>query len=131
MAEQAAYIGLGRRKTAIARVRLLPDGKGFLVNGIPVDEYIDCAEWRADLFRPFDVTGTRDRFAVKARVSGGGKSGQAGALRLGIARALVAADPNFRAALRHAGLLTRDSRMVERKKYGLKKARRRPQYSKR
>jgi small subunit ribosomal protein S9 len=129
--EQSGYVGLGRRKTAVARVRLVPDGKGFFVNDKPLEEYIDCAEWRGDIYRPFELTGTRERFGVKCRVNGGGKSGQAGALMLGVARALVAADPNFRPPLRQAGFLTRDSRMVERKKYGLRKARRRPQFSKR
>ena len=125
------YLGLGRRKTSVARVRLVPEFKQLLVNGKPLDEYIDTTHWLLEVLRPLEITATRERFGMKARVHGGGKRGQAGALSLGIARALVAADPAFRGPLRQAGLLTRDSRMVERKKYGLRKARRRPQFSKR
>jgi len=125
------YLGLGRRKTSVARVRLVPEFKQLLVNNTPVEEYIDTPLWLMEVLRPLDVTNTRERFGMKARVQGGGKRGQAGALSLGIARALVAADPTFRGPLRAAGLLTRDPRMVERKKYGLRKARRRPQFSKR
>lgn len=125
------YLGLGRRKTSVARVRLIPDFKQFLVNGKPLEEYIDTTHWGLEALRPLEVTGTKERFGIKARVNGGGKRGQAGSLSLGIARALVAADPSFHAPLKAAGLLTRDSRMVERKKYGLRKARRSPQFSKR
>jgi len=132
MAKKITYnMGLGRRKTAVARVRLIPDGKQFLVNGKTLVEYIDNPEWREEIVRPFEITGTNDRFGVICRVHGGGKSGQSGAIRLGIARALVDVDPNMRPPLRQAGMLTRDSRMVERKKYGLRKARRKPQFSKR
>ena len=126
-----SYCGLGRRKTSVARVRLYPDLKQLLVNGQPIDEYLNTSTWVNEVLRPLELTGTRERFGMKARVDGGGKHGQAGALRLGVARALVEADPSFRLALRQAGMLTRDPRMVERKKYGLRKARRRPQFSKR
>jgi small subunit ribosomal protein S9 len=129
--QQLSYCGLGRRKTSVARVRLYPDLKQLLVNGQPIDQYLNTSTWVNEVLRPLELTGTRERFGMKALVDGGGKHGQAGALRLGVARALVEADPSFRLALRQAGMLTRDPRMVERKKYGLRKARRRPQFSKR
>ena len=131
MSSSVEYLGLGRRKTSVARVRLVPDMKQLLVNKKPLAEYIDATHWLLEVLRPFEVTGTKERFGMKARVNGGGKRGQAGALRLGISRALLAADPSFRPVLRAAGLLTRDSRMVERKKPGLRKARKKPQFSKR
>ena len=131
MSSSVEYLGLGRRKTSVARVRLVPDMKQLLVNRKPLNEYIDATHWLLEVIRPLEVTGTKERFGMKARVNGGGKRGQAGALRLGIARALIAADPSFRPVLRAAGLLTRDSRMVERKKPGLRKARKKPQFSKR
>lgn len=131
MSSSVEYLGLGRRKTSVARVRLVPEMKQLLVNKKPIEEHIDAHHWLLEVLRPLEVTGTKERFGMKARVRGGGKRGQAGALRLGIARALVAADPAFKAALRGAGLLTRDSRMVERKKPGLRKARKKPQFSKR
>ncbi len=131
MSSSVEYLGLGRRKTSVARVRLVPDMKQLLVNKKPLNEYIDATHWLLEVLRPFEITGTKERFGMKARVNGGGKRGQAGALRLGIARALLAADPSFRPVLRAAGLLTRDSRMVERKKPGLRKARKKPQFSKR
>ena len=117
MAGEAMYYGTGRRKNAIARVRLVPGTGKVTVNG-------------RDAKAPFKVTDTEDHFAVIARCNGGGISGQAGALRHGIARALLSAG-EYRPELKKAGYLTRDSRMVERKKYGLKKARKRPQFSKR
>jgi small subunit ribosomal protein S9 len=131
MSSSVEYLGLGRRKTSVARVRLVPEMKQLLVNKKPLAEYIDANHWLLEVLRPLEITGTKERFGMKARVNGGGKRGQAGALSLGIARALLAADPSFRAALRGAGLLTRDSRMVERKKPGLRKARKKPQFSKR
>lgn len=131
MSSSVEYLGLGRRKTSVARVRLVPDMKQLLVNKKPIAEYIDAHHWLLEVLRPLEITGTKERFGMKARVAGGGKRGQAGALSLGIARALLAADPSFRPVLRAAGLLTRDSRMVERKKPGLRKARKKPQFSKR
>ena len=131
MSSSVEYLGLGRRKTSVARVRLVPDMKQLLVNKKPIAEYIDATHWLLEVLRPLEITGTKERFGMKARVNGGGKRGQAGALSLGIARALLAADPSFRTVLRAAGLLTRDSRMVERKKPGLRKARKKPQFSKR
>ena len=131
MSSSVEYLGLGRRKTSVARVRLVPDMKQLMVNKQPLDEYIDATHWLLEVLRPLEITGTKERFGMKARVRGGGKRGQAGALRLGISRALLAADPAFKPILRAAGLLTRDSRMVERKKPGLRKARKKPQFSKR
>ena len=133
MAEKMTqYLGTGRRKTSVARVRLIPGGQGVEINGKGMDKYFGG---RAILSRiveqPLALTETLDKYAVKVNVVGGGNSGQAGAIRHGVARALVLADDSLKAALREAGFLTRDSRMVERKKYGKKKARRSPQFSKR
>ena len=125
------YSGTGRRKTAIARVRLLPGEGEIVVNGRSLDEHFGNAVNEADVRMPFCVTGTEGRFNVMIKVEGGGVTGQAGAIRHGIARALLELDPDHRLALRHAGLLTRDPRMKERKKYGLKRARKAPQYTKR
>ena len=122
--------GTGRRKTAVARVRLLPGDGSIVVNGKPVDEYFGAAAQNT-LRTPFRITETEGRYAASVLVAGGGTSGQAGAIRHGISRALVSAHPNARAALREAGLLTRDPRAKERKKYGLKRARKAPQYTKR
>jgi len=126
------YEGLGRRKTATARVRLFPDGKGaILVNDRPLSEYFPC-EWDVlHMTEPLKLTGTAEGFDVTVRVKGGGMSGQAGAVRLGIARALLKADPELRSVLRKEGFLTRDAREKERKKPGLKRARKAPQYTKR
>jgi small subunit ribosomal protein S9 len=121
----------GRRKTSVARVRVYPGTGRFLLNGRPLEEYFPIATLQADVLTPFRVTETEGRFDVVARIHGGGVSGQAGALRHGLARALEAEDPDWRAPLKKAGLLTRDARETERKKYGLKKARKAPQYSKR
>jgi len=122
---------VGRRKNAIARVKL-SDGSGkLLVNEREFENYFPLAIQRDEILRPFKVTETLGRYDAKIRVQGGGAAGQAGAVRLGIARSLVALDEDFRSALRGAGLLTRDPRMVERKKYGQKKARKRFQFSKR
>lgn len=126
-----AYRGTGRRKDAVAQVRLIPGDGQFTVNGKSLEDYFGRETHRVDIVRPLDITETRDRFNVIAKITGGGVSGQAGALRHGIARALLEASEDFRDELKKAGLLTRDQRMTERKKYGLKKARKRPQFSKR
>jgi len=122
---------VGRRKNAIARVRLI-DGSGKItVNKREFENYFPLEIQRDEIMKPFKVTDTMGRYDVMIRVNGGGPVGQAGAVRLGIARSLVAMDEDARSALRGAGLLTRDPRMVERKKYGQKKARKRFQFSKR
>ena len=122
---------VGRRKNAIARVRLI-DGSGKItVNKREFENYFPLEIQRDEIMKPFKVTDTMGRYDVMIRVNGGGPVGQAGAVRLGIARSLVALDEDARTALRGAGLLTRDPRMVERKKYGQKKARKRFQFSKR
>ena len=123
--------GTGRRKTSVARVRLLPGDGGMVVNGKPADEYFGGESKVTPIRLPFRVTDTEGRYAASVLVAGGGVSGQAGAIRHGIARALLAGHPDFRATLREAGLLTRDPRAKERKKYGLKRARKAPQYTKR
>jgi small subunit ribosomal protein S9 len=122
---------VGRRKNAIARVKLI-DGSGrILVNNREFENYFPLAIQRDEILKPFKITETMGRYDAKIRVNGGGSAGQAGAVRLGIARSLITLDEDFRTALRNAGLLTRDPRMVERKKYGQKKARKRFQFSKR
>jgi small subunit ribosomal protein S9 len=131
MAAKVHFYGTGRRKNAIARVFLTPGEGQFLVNDRPFDAYFGRKTLEVLVRQPFELTGMSGRFNVRAKVSGGGISGQAGAVRLGIARALVQADPNLRPILKKAGFLTRDPRMKERRKYGLKKARRAPQFSKR
>ena len=123
--------GTGRRKTAVARVRLLPGDGGIVVNGKPAAEYFGGAAREGILVQPFRVTETEGRYAASVLVAGGGVSGQIGAIRHGIARALLSAHPDARRSLREAGLLTRDPRAKERKKYGLKRARKAPQYTKR
>ena len=123
--------GTGRRKTAVARVRLLPGDGSIIVNGKPAAEYFGGASPEGAIQLPFRVTETEGRYSASVLVAGGGVSGQAGAIRHGIARALLSAHPNARAALRGAGLLTRDPRAKERKKFGLKRARKAPQYTKR
>lgn len=123
--------GTGRRKRAIARVRLAPGSGQWKVNGQPLEAYFPNRVHQQVVNEPFLTVGAEDGFDVVARVIGGGVSGQAGALRLGIARALGGVDPEFRPALKRAGFLTRDARAKERRKYGLKKARKAPQYSKR
>ncbi|MBQ9068367.1 MAG: 30S ribosomal protein S9 [Eggerthellaceae bacterium] len=130
MSGEAIYYGTGRRKNAIARVRLVPGSGKVTVNGKDGVAYFGRQQLLDLAVAPFKVTDTVDHFDVIARCNGGGVSGQAGALRHGIARALLEAG-EYRAELKQAGYLTRDSRMVERKKYGLKKARKRPQFSKR
>ena len=121
----------GRRKGAIARVRLRPGSGVITVNGAPFDSYFPVLTHRVVATEPLKLTQTSDVYDVDATIAGGGVSGQAGALRLGIARALAELDGEQRAPLKKAGLLTRDAREKERRKYGLKKARKAPQYSKR
>ncbi|MEO8462144.1 MAG: 30S ribosomal protein S9 [Chloroflexota bacterium] len=132
MSATTAYnSGTGRRKTAVARVRLMPGEGEIVVNGRSMIEHFGNAIDEADVRMPFHVTGTEGRFNAMVKVEGGGVTGQAGAIRHGIARALLELDPGFRVSLRQAGLLTRDPRMKERKKFGLKRARKAPQYTKR
>ncbi|MDR2976390.1 MAG: 30S ribosomal protein S9 [Streptococcaceae bacterium] len=128
---QVQYAGTGRRKNAVARVRLVPGTGKITVNGRDVEEYIPAAEMRLVINQPFAATQTEGSYDTLVNVNGGGKSGQAGAIRHGISRALLEVDPDFRQSLKRAGLLTRDARMVERKKAGLKKARKASQFSKR
>ena len=124
--------GTGRRKSSVARVHLIPNGTGVItINGKSIDEYFGLETLKMLVRQPFGVTGTEGKFDVVATVCGGGVSGQAGALRHGIARALLLASEDYRPILKKAGFLTRDPRMKERKKYGLKAARRAPQFSKR
>ena len=126
------FAGTGRRKNSIARVRIMPNGKGkFIINDKNIDEYFNLGVYRLVANQVFEVTGTMGKYDVVVNVHGGGLSGQAGAIRHGIARALLQADADFRPVLKKAGYLTRDPRMKERKKYGLKAARRAPQFSKR
>ena len=125
------FYGLGRRKAAVARVRLYPGGGAVVINGRPADEVLPRAASRQEMMRPLAVTETLNSFNVQAKVAGGGLTGWAGAIRFGIARALVVADPNHKRALRSEFLLTRDARVKERKKPGLKRARKAPQYTKR
>ena len=125
------YQGTGRRKTSVARVRLLPGQGQVIVNGKPVEEYFPSPMVRANVALPLRLTQVAEQYDAVVRVEGGGLSGQAGAIRHGIARALLGVDETFRPILKKAGLLTRDPRMKERRKYGLKKARKAPQFSKR
>jgi small subunit ribosomal protein S9 len=128
---QSQHYGTGRRKTSTARVFLRPGNGQIVVNERPLDEYFGRETARMIVRQPLEVAGARDRFEVRVTVEGGGPSGQAGAIRHGIARALLEFDETLRPELRRAGFLTRDAREVERKKVGLRKARKRPQYSKR
>ena len=125
------YLGTGRRKKAIARVRLLPGNGTIIINKRSIDEYFGLDTLKQIVNQPLVLVGASDKFDVMVNVRGGGTSGQAGAIRHGIARALCEADGAYRAPLKKAGFLTRDPRMKERKKYGLKKARKAPQFSKR
>ena len=125
------FYGTGRRKKSVARVRLYPGTGAITVNGKSVDEYFGLETLKLIIAQPFGVSETEGKFDVVANVVGGGISGQAGAIRHGIARALLVADEANRGVLKAAGFLTRDPRMKERKKYGLKAARRAPQFSKR
>ncbi len=126
-----ARITVGRRKTAIARVKLTEGSGKITINNKDLEVYFPISVLREQVLRPFEVTSTKGRYDAKVRVNGGGPTGQAGAVQLSIARSLVALDEDSRQNLRNAGLLTRDPRMVERKKYGQKKARKRFQFSKR
>ena len=126
------YYGTGRRKSSVARVRLVPGNGNITINGRTIDDYFGLDTLKVIVRQPLTLTSTLDKFDVIAKVEGGGFTGQAGAIRHGISRALLEADTDaYRAALKQAGFLTRDSRMKERKKYGLKAARRAPQFSKR
>ena len=125
------FYGTGRRKKSIARVRIVPGSGVITINGRDIDEYFGLETLKLIVNQPFGVTGTEGKFDIIANVKGGGISGQAGAIRHGLSRALLQADENYRGALKAAGLLTRDPRMKERKKYGLKAARRASQFSKR
>ena len=125
------FYGTGRRKKSVARVRLYPGTGAITINGRDIDDYFGLETLKLIVNQPFGVTETEGKFDIVANVNGGGLSGQAGAIRHGLARALVQADENNKPALKAAGFLTRDPRMKERKKYGLKGARRAPQFSKR
>jgi small subunit ribosomal protein S9 len=130
--QQHYYYGTGKRKTAIAKVRLyLDDGGPILINGKTMEEYFNWEPWQKTINEPFRVSDTRGRFRVIAKVMGGGVNAQAQAIRHGIARALIVFDPTLKPTLRRYGLITRDPRIKESKKYGLKRARRAPQYTKR
>lgn len=131
MANLVQYLGTGRRKSSVARVILRP-GKGTItINGRTFEDYIPSAATRLDVVQPLELTENMEKFDVLVNVFGGGLTGQAGAIRLGITRALLEVNADYRATLKPAGLITRDSRAKERKKYGLKKARRASQFSKR
>ena len=125
------YFGTGRRKVSVARVRLLPGDGKFTINGRDIDDYFGLETLKMIARQPLALTNTTDSFDVVVNVYGGGFNGQAGAIRHGISRALLLVDESYRAPLKAAGFLTRDPRMKERKKYGLKAARRAPQFSKR
>ena len=132
MDKQHYFHGTGRRKTAVAQVRIVPGGSGaIIVNGIPYDERFPRLAHRQAVARPLVLTETQGKYNVSVKVAGGGVTGQSGAISHGIARALVAADESLKPTLRHNGLLTRDSRVKERKKPGLKRARKAKQYTKR
>ena len=133
MADTTYYEGLGRRKEATARVRLHTGGQGsnITINDKPLEEYFPRPVDQGRVNKPLKATGTEGRFEITVKVAGGGVTGQADAVKLGIARALLKADEQYRPVLRRQGLLTRDSRAKERKKVGLKRARKAPQYTKR
>jgi len=128
---EAMYYGTGRRKSSVARVYLLPGNGTITVNKRSIDDYFGFETLKLIVRQPMELTDTLGKYDVKVNVFGGGYTGQAGAIRHGIARALLQADSDFRPSLKKAGFLTRDPRMKERKKYGLKGARRAPQFSKR
>ncbi len=130
--KKVQYWGTGRRKKAVARVRLIPGGTGtIIINGRSIDEYCSLDTMKLVIRQPLTLTEKESAYDVYVNVVGGGITGQAGAIRHGISRALIVAEPELRGALKKEGYLTRDPRMKERKKYGLKKARRAPQFSKR
>lgn len=125
------FYGTGRRKSSVARVRLYAGTGAITINGRSIDEYFGLETLKLIVRQPLNLTGTTEKFDIECRVAGGGVTGQAGAIRHGISRALIQAQPELRPALKKEGFLTRDPRSKERKKYGLKKARRAPQFSKR
>jgi len=125
------YYGTGRRKTSVARVRLVPGEGNIVINGRPLDQYFGLKTLELIIKQPLNLTSTNGKYDVLAKVEGGGTTGQAGAIRHGIARALLKVDLEYRPALKKAGFLTRDPREKERRKYGLKKARKASQFSKR
>jgi small subunit ribosomal protein S9 len=128
---QVQYYGTGRRKHSVARVRLVPGDGRIVVNGRELDEYFGLETLKLIVKQPLAATETEGTYDILVTVNGGGYTGQAGAIRHGVSRALLQVDPEYRATLKRAGFLTRDARMKERKKYGLKGARRAPQFSKR
>jgi len=129
--EQHYYYGTGKRKTAVAQVRLYPGKSEITINDKPLDITFPVESWQSFILEPLKITNTEGKLGIVAKLHGGGVVGQAGALRHGISRALLVYDENNRSKLRENGLLTRDSRIKESKKYGLKRARRAPQYTKR
>jgi len=131
MAKKTYYQRTGRRKAAVAQVRLTSGGGAIIINGIPYEELFSRLVHRETIIRPLVLTETLDKYSVMVKVAGGGISGQSGAIAHGIARALIEADTGLKSVLRQNGLLTRDSRVKERKKAGLKRARKAPQYTKR
>ncbi len=131
MEKQTYFYGTGRRKTAVAQVRLLPGNGAIIINGTPYEECFPHLEYQRTILKPFLVTESNDKYNATVKVAGGGISGQSGAISHGIARALVRANESLKPLLRQNGLLTRDSRVKERKKVGLKRARKAPQYTKR
>ena len=131
MVQQQYYYGTGKRKTAVAQVRLYPGAGGFLINDKALEDIFPLPAWQSVILEPMKLTDSEGKFRVVVKLHGGGVTSQAGALRHGIARALSAYDIGLKPTLRKHGLLTRDARIKESKKYGLKRARRAPQYTKR
>ena len=131
MTEQRYFYAIGKRKEAVARVRLFPGNGAIVVNGKPMNEAFPLRTLQQAILEPFAATSLTNNYSASVKVAGGGISGQAQAIRHGIARALLVANDELKPVLRKAGLLTRDSRIKERKKYGLKRARKAPQYTKR
>jgi len=130
-AKQSYFHGTGRRKTSVAQVRILPGNGAIIINGVPYEELFSSLEHRRAILQPLLVTESLGKFNAMVKVNGGGVTGQSGAISLGIARALVEADESLKPVLRQNGLLTRDPRVKERKKPGLRRARKAPQYTKR
>lgn len=131
MAKTVQYLGTGRRKSSVARVRLVPGTGQITINKRPFEDFIPSAQTRLDVMQPLEMTETTNNYDVLVNVRGGGMTGQAGAIRHGISRALLVVNSDFRTVLKKAGMLTRDARVKERYKYGLKKARKSSQFSKR
>lgn len=129
--KKVQYFGTGRRKSSVARVILTLGNGQFVINGREFEDYIPSAATRLDVLQPLELTESIGKYDISVNVNGGGITGQAGAIRLGITRALLEVDPELRKLLKPAGMITRDPRKKERKKYGLRKARRAPQFSKR